>query len=252
MYTKDQIKKFIIVDIETTSGYKSYKEFYAEKENEVKFWDKKAEYLRKETAEFEELSNAELYEKSSALYPEFGKINCISIGQIKFDDDVNSSFLKRSFYGDDEKKLLHDFLAFASGLFNKVPDAKFVGHNIKRFDFPYILRRAILNGLPIPSRLKFHRIKPWENCLVDTMEDWRFGGQGSISLEHLSVMLGILNPKEVEIYQNPFGNVASAYWEGKIEEIKDYCEGDIEATANIVLKVSQLNLLEKREEINKI
>ena len=67
MYTKDQIKKFIIVDIETTSGYKSYKEFYAEKENEVKFWDKKAEYLRKETAEFEELSNAELYEKSSAL-----------------------------------------------------------------------------------------------------------------------------------------------------------------------------------------
>ena len=252
MYTQEEIKKFIIVDIETTSGYRTYKEFYAEKENEVKFWDKKANYLRKETEDFKELSNAELYEKSSALYPEFGKINCISGGQIKFDENNKPSFFKKSFYGDNEQKILHKFLSFSSGLFNKVPDAKFVGHNIKRFDFPYILRRAILNGLPIPSRLKFHRIKPWENCLVDTMEDWRFGGQGSVSLEHLSVMLGILNPKEVEIYQNPFGNVASAYWEGKIEEIKDYCEGDIEATANIVLKVSQLNLLEKREEINKI
>ena len=252
MYTQEEIKKFIIVDIETTSGYRTYKEFYAEKENEVKFWDKKANYLKKETEDFKELSNAELYEKSSALYPEFGKINCISVGQIKFDENNKPSFFKKSFYGDNEKDILHKFLAFSSGLFNKVPDVKFVGHNIKRFDFPYILRRAILNDLPIPSRLKFHRIKPWENCLVDTMEDWRFGGQGSVSLEHLSVMLGILNPKEVEIYQNPFGNVASAYWEGKIEEIKDYCEGDIEATANIVLKVSQLNLLEKREEINKI
>ena len=41
MYTQEEIKKFIIVDIETTSGYRTYKEFYAEKENEVKFWDKK-------------------------------------------------------------------------------------------------------------------------------------------------------------------------------------------------------------------
>ena len=77
------------------------------------------------------------------------------------------------------------------------------------------------------------------------MEDFRFGGQGSISLEHLSLMLGILNPKEVEIYQNPFGNVASSYWEGKLEEIKDYCEGDVEATANIILKVSNCEIISK-------
>ena len=252
MYTQEEIKKFIIVDIETTSGFKNYEDFSKAKPHEVKFWEKKAEYLKKDTKEFENLPYSVLYEKSSALYPEFGKVNCISIGQIKFDDNDKPSFFKKSFYGDDEKDILHKFLAFCSGVFAKVPDVKFVGHNVKRFDFPYILRRSILHGLPLPSRLKFHRIKPWESCLVDTMEDWRFGGQGSVSLEHLSVMLGILNPKEVEIYQNPFGNVASAYWEVKIEEIKDYCEGDIEATANIVLKVSQLNLLEKREEINKI
>ena len=105
MYTQEEIKKFIIVDIETTSGYRTYKEFYAEKENEVKFWDKKANYLRKETEDFKELSNAELYEKSSALYPEFGKINCISVGQIKFDENNKPSFFKKSFYGDKEQKI---------------------------------------------------------------------------------------------------------------------------------------------------
>ena len=244
MYEKSEIKKFIVIDIETTSGYRSYAEFLKEKPSEMKFWQRKCEFLRKDTLEFETLTDAELYEKSAALYPEFGKINCISIGQINL-SDTESTILKKSFYGHDEKKILTEFLNFSTNLLNKVPDVKFIGHNIKRFDFPYILRRSVLNNLSIPNRLKFHKLKPWETCLIDTMEDFRFGGQGSISLEHLSLMLGILNPKEVEIYQNPFGNVASSYWEGKLEEIKDYCEGDVEATANIILKVSNCEIISK-------
>jgi predicted PolB exonuclease-like 3'-5' exonuclease len=41
------------------------------------------------------------------------------------------------------------------------------------------------------------------------------------------------------------GEVAEAYWNGRLEEIKDYCEDDVVGTMNILLKMSSMQLAEK-------
>jgi hypothetical protein len=40
-------------------------------------------------------------------------------------------------------------------------------------------------------------------------------------------------------------NTTSEYWNGNLEKIKEYCEGDVEATMNVMLKISGLGLLQK-------
>jgi hypothetical protein len=40
--------------------------------------------------------------------------------------------------------------------------------------------------------------------------------------------------------------VSQVYWEGgNLERIKDYCEMDIEATANIMLKISNMPIIDE-------
>ena len=251
MYEKNQLKKLIFLDIETTSNYINYGEFCDARPKEVKFWQRKAKALRRETHELNEKSDADLYESHSALYPEFGRIVCISIGQLQFDENNNAKFLAKSFYGKDEKENVINFINFSRAIFNKVPDIKFVGHNIKNFDMPYLIKKSFIYGIKIPTRFRFHEVKPWENCLLDTLNLWKTSGMGGVSLEHLTLLLGVDNPKEAEVYENDHGGIARAFWHGKLEELKEYCEDDIKATANILLRLSLLDPIKEKEEINK-
>mgnify|MGYP000344726117 CR=1 FL=1 len=34
------------------------------------------------------------------------------------------------------------------------------------------------------------------------------------------------------------------YWAGNLEKIKDYCEGDVKATMNVMLRISNLNIID--------
>jgi hypothetical protein len=34
------------------------------------------------------------------------------------------------------------------------------------------------------------------------------------------------------------------YWAGNLEKIKNYCEGDVNATMNVMLRMSNLNIIE--------
>tara|TARA_A100001037_G_scaffold290408_1_gene303204 strand:+ start:4944 stop:5705 length:762 start_codon:yes stop_codon:yes gene_type:complete len=251
MYSKSELKKIIVLDIETTSNYINYNEFSENRPGEIKFWQRKTKSMKNEQSDLVDLSDSDLYESRAALYPEFGRIIVISIGQILFDEDDNPSFQKRSFYGSDEKKVISEFINFMSAVFNKIPDIKILGHNLKGFDIPYILKKCLIFNIRIPQRLQLHKIKPWENCLLDTMEIWKSGNWGgSISLEHLTYLLEIENPKEAAVYGEDYGGIHRAFWQGKLEEIKDYCEDDIKATANILLKFSNFNAIKEKTKIN--
>jgi hypothetical protein len=39
-------------------------------------------------------------------------------------------------------------------------------------------------------------------------------------------------------------NTTSEYWNGNLEKIKDYCEGDVLATMNVMLKISCLPIIQ--------
>ena len=145
-----------------------------------------------------------------------------------------AGFKAVSFNGTDEKKILKDFAEMSAKIMQKYPGMKWVGHFIKGFDMPYIIKRSLINGVKVPRHFHLHKMKPWENCLLDTKEVWQFGGWDSAKLGLISEVLGIPSPKDAM----SGSEVSEYFWNGQHDEIKTYCEKDIKATANVILKMS--------------
>ncbi len=193
-------------------------------------WDKKSKLFRNP-----DQSADEAYERAG-IYSEFGKIICISVGLIKEKNPY--SFRVKSFYGDDEKTLLTEFSAMLSKFSRSDKDAQLCAHNGKEFDFPYIARRMIINKLVIPEMLNNAGKKPWEVKLLDTMDLWKFGDyKNYTSLDLLTTVLGIPTPKD----DIDGSMVARVYYEEKdLTRIVRYCEKDVLAIAQILLRFKNL------------
>ena len=228
--TTDMIdfSKILFLDIETVSQEKSFDQL---SERLQKLWAHKAEQIGKGD---EGATPESLYERA-AIYAEFGKIICISVG---FFNDQR--FRLKSFYGHDEKKLLADFAEMLSRFYS-APDALLCAHNGKEFDFPYIARRMMINGIQIPKILQVAGKKPWETNFIDTMELWKFGDYKSYtSLDLLCTILDIPTPKD-DINGSEVGRV---YWqENDLERIKTYCQKDVLAIAQLMRRFNYLPLI---------
>ncbi len=221
MLEKLNLEYVLFLDIETVPLYKSYSDM---PENLMKLWDAKAEKLAKQG---EEKTAEELYPRAG-IYAEFGKIICISVGFMN-----SAEFRLKSFYGDDEKILLEEFSALLNSHYN-TPQHLMCGHNGKEFDFPYIARRLLINGLPLPRILNLQGKKPWEVQHLDTMDLWRFGDyKHYTSLNLLSSIFDIPSPKD-DIDGSQVGEV---YWkENDLERIVKYCQKDTLAVAQLLLR----------------
>ena len=174
----------------------------------------------------------------SGIYAEFGKIVCISAGFIVNREGVKS-FRVKSFYGDNEKDILNGF-SLMLNRFAAKPKANICAHNGKEFDFPYISRRMLLNGIELPEILDVAGRKPWEVKFLDTMELWKFGDyKNYTSLDLLANIFEIPSPKD----DIDGSQVAEVYYIQKdFERIAMYCEKD-------ALTVAQLFLRYKNEPI---
>jgi DNA polymerase elongation subunit (family B) len=143
-------------------------------------------------------------------------------------------FRLKSFYGDDEKKLLSDFSAVLTKFTKSCKEALLCAHNGKEFDYPYIARRMIINGIIIPEILDNAGKKPWEIKLLDTMDLWKFGDyKNYTSLDLLTSILSIPTPKD-----DIDGSMVCGiyYGENDIERIVRYCEKDVLAVARVLLR----------------
>jgi DNA polymerase elongation subunit (family B) len=240
MYNTSELKSMLFIDIETASEYSTYEEFCIKRPSAVKHWAKKAEQHRNSESHLAKLTDAEMYIHMSALSPEFSKVIVISLGQIKFQDSITTSKI-RSFYTGSEREILTEFMGTSQAVFNQSPSIQFVGHNIKNFDFPYLIKRSIVNGVAIPHQFHLHKKKPWENCLVDTYEIWKFSGWNSASLDLICDSLDIPSPKTIM----EASSTTDEYWNGNIEKIKTYCEGDVKATMNVMLRISGMSMVDE-------
>lgn len=213
----------LFLDIETVPQYSSYSELPDALKH---FWDKKASYLTKENETSESLFGR------SGIYAEFGKIICISAGFIVQKDGINF-FRVKSFFGDNEKDILTGF-SLMLNRFGAKPKACLCAHNGKEFDFPYISRRMLVNGVEIPELLDVAGKKPWEVKFLDTMELWKFGDyKNYTSLDLLANIFNIPSPKD----DIDGSQVAEVYYKQKdIERIVKYCEKDAMAVAQLFLR----------------
>ena len=233
MLHKLNIDDILFLDIETVPLHQQYSELSAEAQM---LWEEKTRYQRKE-----EFSAEEFYDRAG-IWAEFGKIVCISVGYFSFRHQQRT-FRVTSFTGE-EKNLLEDFSRLVNEHFSR-PNKLFCAHNGKEFDFPYISRRMIINGIEIPQKLQLFGKKPWEIPHLDTMEMWKFGDyKHYTSLKLLAHILGIPSPKD-DINGSEVRNVF--YNEGDIDRIATYCEKDTITVAQILLRFRNDILLDDDE-----
>ncbi|MEN8121667.1 MAG: 3'-5' exonuclease [Bacteroidota bacterium] len=231
MLDKINNKDVLFLDIETVSEYPAYSKMPQRLHD---LWAKKTKYIQ----EKEELSPEELYERAG-IYSEFGKIVCISVG-FMVKQEGSWHFRLKSFYGDNEKKLISEFNSLLEKSFNG-EHHYLCGHNAKEFDFPYIARRSLINGLKLPPQLNIAGKKPWEVKHLDTMELWKFGDyKHYTSLNLLTAIFDIPTPKD-DIDGSEVGRV---YWEERnLERIAEYCQKDVLAVAQLFLRYKGEDLI---------
>ncbi len=230
------LENLLLIDIETVPQHPSFELL---SDDWKQLWEEKTQ---RSLPDF--TTAAEFYPQRAGVMAEFAKIVCISIGY--FTKQANVLQLRvKSFFGDDEKKLLQDFISTVNQMESKNNRWSFAGHNIKEFDIPFICRRLLINSLHIPGYLDFQNMKPWDTNMVDTFQYWRFGDyKNYTSLKLLAAALGVPSPKD----DIDGSMVADVYWKEKnLQRIATYCQKDVVTTANIILRFKNRELIKEEQ-----
>ena len=173
----------------------------------------------------------DVWENKAGLHAEYAKAVCVSFGYYKGEKEEIMSV-----YGDDEQ----DILKKVAIVMNNSDGQGMIlgGHNIERFDIPFLWKRMLINGIKPPNCLNYIDKKPWDIKLFDTAKVWGGGSykESFTSLDTITAALGIESPKK-----NMHGHeVHERYYSGDLELIKTYCEGDVKATMQIANKILKL------------
>lgn len=233
MLNKIALEHILFLDIETVPQFEQFQNL---DETTRQLWELKTQYQRKE-----EFSPEEFYDRAG-IWAEFGKIICVSVGYFNFKGSERKLRVT-SFFGE-EKKILNEFKNLIIAHFSR-PHHILCAHNGKEFDFPFLARRMIINGIDLPSKLQLFGKKPWEIPHLDTMELWKFGDyKNYTSLKLMAHVLGIPSPKD----DIDGSQVREVYYEEKnIDRIIHYCEKDCITVAQIFLRLRNESILVEEE-----
>jgi predicted PolB exonuclease-like 3'-5' exonuclease len=158
--------------------------------------------------------------------------------EIEYDGRFETYFLKELRSGGDEKSKERDLVAgFYQWIDKKHP--RLVSYNGRGFDLPVLRHRAMVHGVAAPA---FHDTSnKWENytsryaqdehCdLQEALTDFGAASRG-LKLNEVCAVLG---------FPGKFGadgsQVAPLFDEGRIVEIRDYCETDVLNTYLVYLR----------------
>ncbi len=230
-----KLDKVLFLDIETVPQTYQFADL-DEKSREL--FEMKTRFMQNDTKSF-----TDLYNEKGGIFAEFGKIVCISVGFVA-SVSTGKQIRMKSFYHDDEETLLKQFKKLLEEHYN-TPYHILCGHNAKEFDFPYLCRRFLINGIALPEVLNIAGKKPWEINHLDTMELWKFGDYKAFtSLALLCHVFNIPTPKD----DISGADVARVYFEeNDLERIKVYCEKDVVALIQLLLRMRGDALVEDSE-----
>jgi hypothetical protein len=230
-----ELKDILFLDIETIGCVDCYDHLDEQLKTQ---WARKASFFKRDQSQTDE----DLFNTRAGIYAEFGKVIVIAVGKYTDSDDGSLGFKTRYFASHDEKVLLQNFKSMVEKMDPK--NTKLCAHNGKEFDFPYLCRRMLVNGMATPALLNQSGRRPWEVTHLDTMEMWKFGDyKHYTSLDLLAAIFNIPTNKSVmdgsqvnEVY----------YREGDLLKIAHYCVGDVVALAQLFLKLKGMDLIDPK------
>jgi hypothetical protein len=231
-----ELKYLLFIDIETVSCTPSYQDLPVPMQS---FWDKRAKMYQEQNE-----TSVEAFEKYAALHAEFSQIVSIGLGFFYLNEQGELGLRVKSISKDDEKQLLQEFKDLLEKRLSK--RRHLVAHNGKEFDYPFLCRRILINGLGLPAVFQYLRSKPWENPHLDTMEMWRFGERKNyVSLRLLAYLFRL--PPYHDIIDGSM--VSNIYHQDKnLERIAAYCRNDVITTAQVYLRLQNFPIV-KQENI---
>ena len=229
--------KRIFIDIETLSAPNDDRWFIEKRV--LKTWKKQ------EVAgdEHDFAAAVETDFKNSALRGSLGRLLCIGLvvekdGEIWRECVCGQDSHTLEFHLD-EARTLKQFWNFIEKLDFSFDSDKIIGHNIAKFDLPFIYQRSMICGVR-PTK-DFLAGKPWESPVYDTFEQWRVGKCSDwISLEELAFAFKLECPKSDAVNG---GKIDELFHAGKHHEIRSYCLRDVNCARQIFYKMSYQNPL---------
>lgn len=229
------LANILFLDIETVAIVDRYANLNERLKTQ---WARKSSFFKRE----ENQTDEDVFNLRAGIYAEFGKVVTIAVGKF-FEPEPGKLGLKtRCLFGDDEKKLLNEFKVLVEK--SDQTSLKLCAHNGKEFDFPYLSRRMLVNGIPLPDVLNLAGRKPWETPHLDTMEMWKFGDyKHYTSLDLLATIFNIPTSKT----DMDGSKVNQVYYEDKnLNKIATYCVGDVVVLAQLYLKLKGMDLIDDR------
>lgn len=226
-----ELRDLLFLDIETVANVYDY---HALDERMKVQWSRKANFLKR----LPEHTDESTYRERAGIYAEFGKIVCIAVGKFLETETGDLVLKTKAYFGHDENELLLEF----KSMIEKMDPAtlKLCAHNGKEFDYPYLCRRMLVNGVSLPATLNIMGKKPWDVLHLDTLEMWKFGDyKHYTSLDLLAAIFDIPTSKS-----DIDGSQVNAvyYLDHDLSKIKDYCLRDVIVLAQLYLKLRTIKL----------
>lgn len=170
----------------------------------------------------------------------FHKVVAISFLEAEIErDGQNETYLLRDVRSGgradfDEKQLLHGFFTY----FEKLKP-RLVSFNGRTFDLPVLKYRAMVHGVPAAylhtagdkwNSYTSRYSADWHCDLLDVLSD--YGASARVRLDEVCAVLGFPGKFGIE-----GSEVAGLYDEGRIEDIRNYCETDVLNTYLVYLRL---------------
>ena len=235
-----EFKDILFLDIETVAMTGEHNQLSERFKTQ---WARKASFLKRQESQNDE----DLFHERAGIYAEFGKIIVIAIGKYVDNGNGTTGLKTKYFANDDEKTLLLEFKAM---LDKADPNTKLCAHNGKEFDFPFLSRRMLVNGITLPSLLNLSGKKSWEVPHLDTMEMWKFGDYKHYT--SLDLLLALFNiPSSKGLMDGSKVNEVY-YHEKNLKKIAEYCVNDVVAIAQLFLRMKGLPLIDEKNIVQSI
>lgn len=174
-------------------------------------------------------NEAESYAETAPLFPEYGRIFCVSLGY------VNNHQLNIKTIQGEEKEVIATLFKMVDAFQNSWGNVYLCGHSVKSFILPYVMRRAIVNGIPVQYLFDASGLKPWDiTWMYDIKELWQGTAYKSASLLSLAHTFNLDYAESIILGKD----VTTMYLNDEIEEITHRCEVNVRLCHDVLKKMA--------------